>query len=281
MKNIESSMMGLVCRRHGMKNSISLIKRLVLMRFQRLMMYKIGFWGPFLIDGSLFIVQLLAFQAIYSQVDSIGEWSRGNMVVFIGSFSLINAINMTVYFFGVNSIPEKIKTGELDLYLTKPANVLLRLTFEQVNPGAAPLIFLSIGIVLYGGSLQGMKLTMGKVAAYAVAILFMSVLYYVLEVIIRSTAFFFISADGATQLEDCGLELCMQLPGTLFYGVYKMIFYMVLPYGIIATYPTLLLADGLSAGMLVHGVGVVVVFFAFMIILWRAGLRHYNGVNSQ
>lgn len=264
-----------------MKNSINVIKRLVLMRFQRLMVYKIGFWGPFLVDGSLFIVQLLAFQAIYSQVDSIGEWPRGNMVVFIGSFSLINAINMTVYFFGVNSIPEKIKTGDLDLYLTKPANVLLRLTFEQVNPGAAPLIFLSIGIVLYGCSLQGMKLTVGSVAAYAVSILFMSVLYYALEVIIRSTAFFFISADGATQLEDCGLELCMQLPGTLFYGVYKMIFYMILPYGIIATYPTLLLADGLSAEMLVHGVGVVVVFFTFMIILWRAGLRHYNGVNSQ
>ena len=264
-----------------MKSNINLIKRLILLRFQRLMMYKISFWGPFLVDGSLFLVQLLAFQAIYSQVDSIGDWSQGNMVIFIGSFSLINAINMTIYFFGLNSIPEKIKSGELDLYLTKPTNVLLRLTFEQVNPGAVPLIFLSIGIVLYGCSIQGLTFTMGGIVAYVTAILFMSVLYYELEVIIRTTAFFFISVDGAIQLEDCGLELCMQLPGTLFYGAYKIIFYMILPYGIIATYPTLLLADRLSAGMLIHGVGVVVVLFAIMIGLWRTGLRHYNGVNSQ
>jgi ABC-2 type transport system permease protein len=188
---------------------------------------------------------------------------------------------MTIYFFGVNSIPEKIKSGELDLYLTKPTNVLLRLTFEQVNPGAVPLIFLSIGIVLYGCSLQELPITIGNIAAYVIAILFMSVLYYELEVIIRTTAFFFISADGATQLEDCGLELCMQLPGTIFYGVYKIIFYMLLPYGIIATYPTLILADRLSIGMLIHGVSVVVVFFVLMTALWRTGLRHYNGVNSQ
>jgi ABC-2 type transport system permease protein len=244
-------------------------------------MYKISFWGPFFVDGSLFLVQVLAFQAIYSQVDSIGDWSQGNMIIFIGSFSLINAINMTIYFFGVNSIPEKIKSGELDLYLTKPTNVLLRLTFEQVNPGAIPLIFLSIGIVLYGCSLQELPITIGNIAAYVIAILFMSVLYYELEVIIRTTAFFFISADGATQLEDCGLELCMQLPGTIFYGVYKIVFYMLLPYGIIATYPTLILADRLSIGMLIHGVSVVIVFFALMTALWRTGLRHYNGVNSQ
>jgi ABC-2 type transport system permease protein len=243
-------------------------------------MYKISFWGPFLVDGSLFLVQVLAFHAIYSQVYSIGNWSQGNMVIFIGSFSLINAINMTIYFFGVNSIPEKIKSGELDLYLTKPTNVLLRLTFEQVNLGAVPLIFLSIGIVLYGCSLQGLTLTVGSIATYAISILFMSVLYYELEVIIRTTAFFFISADGATQLEDCGLELCMQIPGTLFYGVYKIIFYIILPYGIIATYPTLLLAGRLSIGMLVHGVSVVVIFFVLMIALWRMGLRHYNGINS-
>lgn len=29
---------------------------------------------------------------------------------------MINAINMTVYFFGVNSIPEKIKSGELGIF---------------------------------------------------------------------------------------------------------------------------------------------------------------------
>ena len=41
------------------------------------------------------------------------------MVIFIGTFSLVNAVNMVVYFFGVNGISGKIRNGDIDLYLTK------------------------------------------------------------------------------------------------------------------------------------------------------------------
>lgn len=264
-----------------MKNNIRLIKRLILLRFQRLMIYKIGFWGPFLIDGSLFLVQLFVFRSIYSQIETVGNWTQGEMTIFIGTFSLINALNMTIYFFGVNSIPQKIKSGEIDLYLTKPTNILLRITFEQINPGAVPLILLSMAIIMYGISLQELSLTWGNISAYILSDLFMCVLYYELEVIIRSTAFFFMSADGATQLEDCGLQLCMQLPGTFFYGAYKILFYIILPYGIIATFPTLLIVNKISFAMLAYSISIVFIFFIIMNILWRIGLRHYNGVNSQ
>lgn len=120
-----------------MRENIRLIKVLIKLRLERVMMFRLGFFGPFFVDGSLFVIQLLVFQAIYSNVDRIGNWKQGDMILFIGTFSLINALNMSIYFFGVNSIPEKIRTGEIDLYLTKPVSPLLRLTFEQVNPGAS------------------------------------------------------------------------------------------------------------------------------------------------
>ncbi|MFR2646192.1 MAG: ABC-2 family transporter protein, partial [Blautia coccoides] len=101
-----------------MRENIRLIKVLIKLRLERVMMFRLGFFGPFFVDGSLFVIQLLVFQAIYSNVDRIGNWKQGDMILFIGTFSLINALNMSIYFFGVNSIPEKIRTGEIDLYLT-------------------------------------------------------------------------------------------------------------------------------------------------------------------
>lgn len=127
-----------------MRKNIRVVKELIKLRFHNLMMFRLGFFGPFFVDGSLFVVQLLVFQAIYANVGSIGTWEKGEMMIFIGSFSLINALNMIIFFFGVNSISYKIKNGDIDLYLTKPVSPLLRLTFEQVNPGSIPLLILSV-----------------------------------------------------------------------------------------------------------------------------------------
>jgi len=123
---------------------------LIKLKLSHMMVFRFNFFGAFIADGLLFLTQVLFFQLIFSQVDRIGDWGSGEMLIFIGTFSMINGLNMLIYFFGVIAIPEKIQTGDLDLYLTKPVNPLLRLTFEQVNPGSFFLLPLSGGIVWFG-----------------------------------------------------------------------------------------------------------------------------------
>lgn len=154
-----------------------------------LMVFRLSFFGAFFVDGSLFLLQLLMFGAIYTQVDSIGGWTQGQMLIFVGTFSLINALNMVVFFFGVIGIPDKIKSGSLDYYLTKPANPLLRLIFEEVSLGSVPLIFLSIGIIIYGVSVQGVYVTPLLCVEYGIFVLLMTLLWYDTELILRTISF--------------------------------------------------------------------------------------------
>ena len=106
--------------------NLRFIYMLFKMKLSRSMMYRLSFFGASFVDGTLFVMWLLMFSTIYSQVDSIGGWNKGQTIIFLGTFSLLNAINMTIYFFGVNEIPGKIRYGELDHYLTKPVNPLDR-----------------------------------------------------------------------------------------------------------------------------------------------------------
>jgi len=240
----------------------------------------LGFFGPFFVDGSMFIIQLIVFQTIYLRVDRIGTWGRGEMVLYIGTFSMINAINMFIYFFGVIGIPEKIKNGDMDLYLTKPVSPLLRLTFEKINPGSFPLIIMSAFIIAYGIDLLDMQITVGKIFTYIFWVIVMSILFYELEVIIRSISFFVISNSSITRIEEAGLELCMQLPGIAFYGVYKLIFCCILPYGIMATIPVQSLVGELKFTGAIYGIMVVVVFTIITCVIWKSGIRHYNSASS-
>ncbi|MCM1567924.1 MAG: ABC-2 family transporter protein [Roseburia sp.] len=264
----------------NIRKNLRVLSVLVRLRFQRLMVFRFDFFVPFLIDGSLFVIQLLAFAGIYGNVDSIGGWGQGEMTLYIGTFSLLNALNMTFYFFGVNGIPEKVKSGELDLYLTKPVSPLFRLTFEYISPGSIPLILMSIGIILYGIRTAGIPVTGRLAGAYLFWVFVMVILYYEVEVVIRSVSLYLVSTARMDQLEDAGINLCMKLPGIAFHGIFKVVFYLLLPYGIMATLPVQSLIGEMNRYRGVYGILVVGLFTRITHVIWRRGLRHYNSASS-
>ena len=76
------------------------------------------------------------------------------------------------------------------------------------------------------------------------------------------------------------MELCMQLPGIAFYGVYKVIFCVILPYEIMATIPVQSLVGEMTPVIVLHGGLIVCTFTGLMGIIWKSGLRHYNSASS-
>jgi len=263
-----------------MIRNIKFILLLLRLKLSRMMVWRLSFFGAFFADGVLFLVQLLTFQVIYSRVDAIGDWGRGQMIIFIGTFSIVNALNMLIYFFGVVDIPDKIKRGDLDQYLTKPVNPLLRLTFENINPGSFPLVIMGVLIVAYGVRTTGLTVSFPLGLGYTVLVLLMTLLWYDMEIILRSIPFLVISANGIMQLEGHLIELNFRVPGILYKGVFKLLFYFILPYGIMSTVPTQLLSGTLSARGLLQALGVVLAFTAFTLWFWKFGLRHYRSASS-
>jgi len=250
------------------------------MKISRMMVWRFSFFGAFFADATLFLVQLLTFQVIYSQVDAIGDWNRGQMIIFVGTFSMINALNMMIFFFGIVDIPGKIKRGDLDHYLTKPVNPLLRLTFEEVNPGSFPLVIMSVLIIIYGVNITGVEVTLSLALGYTAFVLLMTLLWYDMEVILRTIPFMVISANGIMQLEGHLLEMNFKVPGILFKGAFRIIFYFILPYGIMSTMPTQLLTGSLTFSGLVQALCVAVFFTAFTLWFWKFGLKHYKSASN-
>ena len=263
-----------------MKKNWKVFKELLRLRLQTLMLFRLDFFGPFFVDGSLFVIQLLVFEVIYGNVEHIGNWGRAEMILFVGTFSLLNAMNMTIYFFGVNGITGKIQSGELDLYLTKPVSPLIRLSLEYIRPGSIPLILMSICIIWYGLMQWKQTISVGQVISYMFWVSLMLILYYEMEVIVRCISFFVISTKRINQLEDVCLELCMKLPGISFKGIYKVIFYCVLPYGIMATFPVQSLIKEMNGKSVAFGIGIVAAFTTLTYLIWKQGIKHYQSASS-
>ena len=262
------------------KKNMYVLRELFHLRVHGVMVFRFDFFAPFFVDGSLFMIQLLAFNAIYSNVDTIGSWGKGEMILYIGTFSLINALNMTIYFFGINSIPYKVRSGELDLYLSKPVSPLFRLTFEKISPGSIPLVIMGICTIAYGVRMMNGKLTLVMITGYVFWLIIMTILYYEMEVVIRSVSLYIVSMARMEQIEEAGIDLCMKLPGIAFYGVYKIIFCLILPYGIMATLPVQSMIGEMNLRTAFYGIGIVVLFSVITAVLWKQGLKHYNSASS-
>ncbi len=263
-----------------MKRNMKLILTLAKLRLSHLMVFRLSFFGAFFVDGSMFALQLLLFDVLYGQIASIGGWQRGEMIIFVGTFSLVNALNMCSFFFGLITIPEKIRTGALDHYLTKPSNALLRLSFESMDPGSLPLIAMSIIIIARGVSLLPAPPSFGAVAGYILLVILMTLLWYDLMLMLRTVPFFVMSAATIHQMEESLIELSMKVPGVVFEGVWKILFQVVLPYGLIATLPTQMLTGTLAPSSLAWGCGVALLFTLFTFKLWKFGLSCYKSASS-
>lgn len=266
--------------RKRIKKNFRILRELLRIRLQNLMLFRLGFFGPFFVDGSLFVIQLLVFRAVYSNVDRVGTWGEGEMILFIGTFSLINAIGMVVYFFGIQQLPGKIRKGELDLYLTKPVSPLFRLTFEQINPGSVPLVLMSLCIMGYGMHKANIPLEPGKIFLYLGWIALMMVLHYDMMVLLRCVCFYLVTNARLEQLEEAALDLCMKLPGIAFYGIYRIIFCFLLPYGLMATLPVQSMLGEMGWQTALQGGVVTAVFTGLTVLVWKQGLRHYNSASS-
>lgn len=144
----------------------------------------------------------------------------------------------------------------------------------------ALIVVMSIMIICHGVSITEAEFGIIEVLSYVFWLAVMNVLYYEMMVIIRSISFYIISTARIEQLEEVCLELCMQLPGTAFYGIYKAVLCFILPYGIMATIPvqSLICEMNLKTGL--QGICVVCVFTFLTYFLWTDGKKHYNSTGS-
>lgn len=264
----------------NLKRQFRIIYMLFKMKLSKSMMYRLSFFGVTFVDGTRVIIQLLLFTAIYSQVDTIGGWDRYQYLFFLGTIAFIDSVVMILTFFGVISIPGNIRSGRLDLYITKPINSLLYQSFESINIGSLPLCLFNIGLITYSAANMNIEITAIKIIGYIFLILLMTLLWYDLLVIIRTIPFFVIKASSLEKIEGEFVDLCFRIPGVLFKKGLKVLFYLILPYGIIATIPTEFFAGTLELNGFLYAVGIVTFFTAFMLWFWRFGLRHYKSASS-
>src|SRR5260221_3052684 len=82
-----------------------------------------------------FGLQLSFVSVLYSQTDSIGSWSKWQMVLLVGASNFIQQIFQAFFLTNCTGLSELVRTGRMDFLLALPVNTRFIVSLRQIDLG--------------------------------------------------------------------------------------------------------------------------------------------------
>lgn len=257
-----------------------LVSTFVKFRLNLKMMYSVDFWVGIVTDLSAFLLQVVMYSVLFLNTDQINGWSKYQVIFFIGTFIAIDSLRMMTYFFGIMNIPTLIRTGKLDIYIVKPVNTLMLISVESIDMTRIITLLMGVIIQVYAYMHLRFAVTIGMVIGYLVLFLLMYFLLYFIMLSFYSLSFWVTSVNVLFKVDMELNNFAFRVPGIVYEGICKIIFYILIPYGMIATIPTKFLTQGLGIREWVTVIAVFICYAIFGLYIWNKGLKHYNSASS-
>src|SRR5438067_10501091 len=97
----------------------------------REMSFKANFLLWMLVEVLWFVGQIVFFGIIFGSVNRIGDWSKWDVVLLVGTHQMIAQLFQAFFFMNISNIPELVRTGRLDSLLVLPIDSQFAVSTKQ------------------------------------------------------------------------------------------------------------------------------------------------------
>jgi ABC-2 type transport system permease protein len=257
---------------------------LIMMWIRSSLAYPASF-AVMLVSGALItVIDFVAVVLMFSHIKSFGGFVLGEMAVLYGTASM--TLGFADLITGsIERIGQRIRTGELDVWLVRPVPALLQAAADNfaLRRIGRPL---QAGFVLVLG-LRTLDLdwTVAKGIVLVLSVVTGSVIFGAIFVL--GAAFQFVSIDAAevTNSFTYGGQQLTQYPLPVFGREIVRAVTFVVPLAFVNYYPVLFVLGkpaplGLPSWIGLLAPAVAVVMTALASLAWRGGLRRYRSTGS-
>ncbi len=247
--------------------------------FSKASEFRMDFFFRIIMDTIYYVVNLLFYRVIYLHTDILGGWNEFDAMVFVGGYLFVDALIMTFVSNNLWWIPMFVNRGDLDYYLIRPVSSLFFLSFREFSVNSSMNLIMSISILSwaiwrYPGDIENYQIVLFVLLLFAGAFL-----YYLLRILSIVPVFWTISGRGFDNL-FWQMARFMERPDRIFQGWFRKVLLSILPFGLMASYPARIFLGDMDWIVIGHILGVIGIFYFFVMWLWRIGLRSYSSASS-
>ena len=244
------------------------------------MEYRFNFYAGLAMETG-FLLSKLAYAYVIMRADvSFGGLRPAEALVVLGCYTLLTGF-YTCFFMANNfELSAKIRNGDLDLVLIKPASSLFlvscaRAEFSLLLPNAIA----GIAMIAVGTELAHAPLSIASVAATLVALALSLSVAYAIMILPQFLAFWFGTTHAVTQWSHSLWDL-NTVPSAAFARGVRVFGTFALPIFMVTNYPAYLLLGKLPAYGMLWLLAAPVLWIGLTVALWKFSLRAYSSASG-
>ena len=227
-----------------------------------------------------FALQLSFIVVIYSHTTHIGDWTKWEVVLLMGTAHFIQQIFQAFFLTNCTELSDLIRTGRLDFMLLLPVNTRFLISLRKVDLGSFVNAATALGVIGY--SLYRLQLmpTATQFVGFSLFALAGILIHYSLMFLLTTVSFWTVRAQGIVW-GYYSLFNISRLPDAAFRGTFKAVFTFVVPMILVANVPAKVLVQKIrSPNELIL---LIVMMFGCALVSesgWRFSVRHYTSASS-
>jgi ABC-2 type transport system permease protein len=247
----------------------------------REMNFKANFTLWMVVEFLWFIGQIIFLEVLFSHVDSIGDWSKWECVLLVGTHQITAQLFQAFFYVNLAELPDLIRTGRLDIMLLLPVDAQFAVSTRKFGMDNVVNALVGVAIVIFCLVKLHVVPQPHQVALYAVAIAFGIAVHYAVLFGLATVAFWIVRAQGLIYGYYNVFNIA-RYPDVVFHGIFKVIFSYFIPVIIVANVPARILARSLESPW--NGLAQLAAAATFIALatraFWLFALRRYSSASS-
>ena len=243
--------------------------------------FKANFVLWMVVEVLWFVGQIVFFSIIFANVNQIGDWTKWEVILLVGTHQIIAQIFQAFFFVNIANIPELVRTGKLDSLLVLPVDSQFAVSAKQFSLDSIVNAIVGAAIVIL--SLSNLHLVPSPIAIllYLSALVFGVAVHYSIMLTLAAVSFWIVRAQGLVYGYFNFLNIA-RYPDVIFPRIFRFIFGWIVPVIIIANIPARLLIKPLGQPALLMGHLAIASLIIFWLsrVFWRFALNHYSSASS-
>lgn len=243
--------------------------------------FKANFILWMLVEVLWFCGQIVFFSIIFGNVDRLGDWTKWEVVLLVGTHQIIAQLFQAFFFVNVANIPELVRTGKLDSLLVLPIDSQFAVSTKQFGLDSVVNALVGAVVVCVSLSKLGIVPSAVSILLYLIALGFGVAVHYSIMLSLASVSFWIVRAQGLVYGYFNFLNIA-RYPDVIFPKLFRLIFGWVIPVVIVANIPARLLIKSLGqpGWLMFHLVAASVIIFLVSRMFWRFALSRYSSASS-
>lgn len=245
----------------------------------REMEYRGHLFMQFMVDMVWYGVQIGLFEVIYLHTPSVAGFSRAEMLVFLGTVFVTDAVNMMLFSHNFWHFPEYVRTGELDFFLTKPASTFFLTCFRYINIAAIANFGFGLGFLFYALHLTAFTPPLLNVVLFVILCFTGLCINVAVQTFFAALSIWTVSGEGIQYLYH-NLFSFASRPDAVYKGYMRRALLYVFPLALVASIPARALMGTLDISLMLWSVCAGGLFLWSALVFFSWALSHYSGASS-